>query len=62
MCRLYIRDGRVIVSLTDISLFEAVCVNTSHANTSLFYVYWTRRKCGKVLEKESAMSKCTTRQ
>ena len=39
-------DG-LLVSLTDIFLFKAVCVNTCHTNTSFFYVYWTGRQCGK---------------
>ena len=41
------KDGRLLVSLTKVSLYEAVCVNVCHANTSFSYVYWTGRQCGK---------------
>ena len=35
--------GQLWVSLTDVSLFEAVSVNTCHTSTSFFYVYWIGR-------------------
>ena len=41
------KDGRLLVSLADVSLLEAVCVKACHTNTSFFYVYWTARQCGK---------------
>ena len=45
------KDGRLLVSLTEISLFEAVCVNNCHKNTSFFYVNWTGRQCQKGIRK-----------
>ena len=52
------KDGRLLVSLTDVSLFETVCINTCHTNASFFDVYWTGRQCGKGMRERFNNEQC----